>query len=115
VASWSVTIDVERGEAEEVAAALMEEGAGGVEVRDGEGVPMPGVRQPAAGRALVVAWFAGRDEAAAAAASAAASWRRCPTRTGASAGRRGSRRCASAGSSCGRAGSPPRRRLAWWR
>ncbi len=67
MASWSVTIDVERGEAEDVAAALMEEGAGGVEVRDGEGVPMPGTRQPAPGRALVVAWFAGRDEAAAAA------------------------------------------------
>ena len=44
MASWSVTIDVERGEAEEVAAALMEEGAGGVEVRDGEGMPMPGHR-----------------------------------------------------------------------
>jgi ribosomal protein L11 methyltransferase len=54
---------VERGEAEEVAAALMEEGAGGVEVRDGEGIPMPGMAQPAAGRALVVAWFAERDDA----------------------------------------------------
>ncbi len=63
MASWSVTVDVERGAAEEVAAALMEEGAGGVEVRDGEGIPMPGMVQPAAGRALVVAWFAGREEA----------------------------------------------------
>ena len=63
MASWSVTVDVERGEAEEVAAALMDEGAGGVEVRDGEGIPMPGSRQPAAGRALVVAWFADRAEA----------------------------------------------------
>ena len=63
MASWSVTVDVERGEAEEVAAALMEEGAGGVEVRDGEGIPMPGMVQPAAGRALVVAWFPGREEA----------------------------------------------------
>jgi ribosomal protein L11 methyltransferase len=69
VASWSVTIDVELGEAEEVAAALMEDGAGGVEVRDGEGLPMPGVRQPAAGRALLLAWFADRDAAAAAASS----------------------------------------------
>jgi ribosomal protein L11 methyltransferase len=67
VASWSVTIDVERGEADEVAAGLMEAGAAGVEVRDGEGIPMPGTRQPAAGRALVVAWFAERGEAAAAA------------------------------------------------
>jgi ribosomal protein L11 methyltransferase len=63
VASWSVTVEVERGEAEEVAAALREEGAGGVEVRDGEGIPMPGSRQPGAGRALVVAWFADRDDA----------------------------------------------------
>ncbi len=63
MASWSVTVDVERGAAEEVAAALMEEGAGGVEVRDGEGIPMPGMVQPAAGRALVVAWFTGRVEA----------------------------------------------------
>jgi ribosomal protein L11 methyltransferase len=67
VASWSATIDVVRGEAEDVAAELMEEGASGVEVRDGEGMPMPGARQPAAGRALVVAWFADRDEAASAA------------------------------------------------
>jgi ribosomal protein L11 methyltransferase len=69
VASWSVTIDVERAEAEDAAAALMEEGAGGVEVRDGEGLPMPGIRQPGAGRALVVAWFAERGHAAAAASS----------------------------------------------
>jgi ribosomal protein L11 methyltransferase len=63
VASWSVTVDVGVGVAEEVAAALMDDGASGVEVRDGEGVPMPGSRQPGAGRALVVAWFAGRDDA----------------------------------------------------
>jgi ribosomal protein L11 methyltransferase len=67
VASWSLTIEVERGEAEDAAAALMEEGAGGVEVRDGEGIPMPGTRQPEPGRALVVAFFADRGEAAAAA------------------------------------------------
>jgi ribosomal protein L11 methyltransferase len=67
VASWSVTVDVERGAAEDAAAALMEEGASGVEVRDGEGVPMPGSRQPEAGRALVVAWFADRGLAEAAA------------------------------------------------
>jgi len=63
VASWSVTIEVERGEAEALAAALMEDGAAGVEVRDGEGIPMPGVAQPEEGRALVVAWFAERDDA----------------------------------------------------
>ena len=69
MASWSVTVDVERDEAEEVAAALMEEGAGGVELRDGEGIPMPGSRQPEAGRALVVAFFAERAAAAEAAAA----------------------------------------------
>jgi ribosomal protein L11 methyltransferase len=68
VASWSLTIDVERDRAEELAAALMEEGAGGVELRDGEGLPMPGSRQPEPGRALLVAWFADREAAVAAAA-----------------------------------------------
>ena len=68
MSSYALTIDVPRDSAEDLAAALMEEGAGGVEVRDGEGTPMPGVVQPAAGRALVVAYFAGRDEVEAAAA-----------------------------------------------
>ena len=67
MASWSVTIDVERERAEDAAAELMEGGAGGVEVRDGEGIPMPGARLPADGRALVVAWFAERGQAQAAA------------------------------------------------
>lgn len=65
--TFSLTVDVPRAEAEDLSAVLWEAGASGVEVRDGEGTPMPGVRQPAAGRALVVAWFASRGEAAAAA------------------------------------------------
>jgi len=69
VTTWAVTIEVARDGAEDLAAALMEEGASGLEVRDGEGIPMPGVAQPAAGRALVVAWFAGRPEAEASAAA----------------------------------------------
>jgi ribosomal protein L11 methyltransferase len=69
VTTWSVTVEVAREGAEDLAAALMEEGASGVEVRDGEGVPMPGVAQPAPGRALVVAWFADQGEAEAAAAA----------------------------------------------
>jgi len=68
VTTCAVTFDVAREAAEDLAAALMEEGASGVEVRDGEGVPMPGVAQPPPGRALLVAWFAGRAEADAAAA-----------------------------------------------
>jgi len=68
VPTYSLTIDVPHAEAEDLSAALMEDGASGVEVRDGEGTPMPGVRQPEPGRALVVAWFAARPEAGAAAA-----------------------------------------------
>jgi len=68
VPSWSVTFDVLREDAELLAAELMEDAASGVEVRDGEGTPMPGVAQPAAGRALVVAFFADREAAVAAAA-----------------------------------------------
>jgi ribosomal protein L11 methyltransferase len=59
VPTFSLTVDTPREEAETLAAELMELGAGGVEVRDGEGLPMPGVAQPEAGRALVVAFFAG--------------------------------------------------------
>ncbi|MBL0275354.1 MAG: 50S ribosomal protein L11 methyltransferase [Anaeromyxobacter sp.] len=69
--SFTVTFDVDRDGAEDLSAALWDEGASGVEVRDGEGTPMPGLRQPAPGRALVVAYFAGRDEAEAAAAGRA--------------------------------------------
>ncbi|HSN89642.1 MAG TPA: 50S ribosomal protein L11 methyltransferase [Anaeromyxobacteraceae bacterium] len=66
--SWSLTIDVDRDAADDLAAELVGEGASGVEVRDGEAAPMPGTAQPPAGRALLVAWFA--DPAAAAAAAA---------------------------------------------
>jgi ribosomal protein L11 methyltransferase len=62
-----VTFDVPRDDAELLAAELMEDAASGVEVRDGEETPMPGVAQPAPGRALVVAFFADRDAALAAA------------------------------------------------
>jgi ribosomal protein L11 methyltransferase len=63
VPTFSLTIDVPRDAAETSAAELMEAGAGGVEIRDGEGTPMPGVLQPAAGRALVVGFFAERQAA----------------------------------------------------
>ena len=69
VPTFSLTIDTPREGAEDLAAELMEAGAGGVEVRDGEGVPMPGIEQPAPGRALVVGFFAARDEVAEAAAT----------------------------------------------
>lgn len=53
----SLTLETDLARADEVAADLFDLGASGVEVRDGEGQPMPGARQPAAGRALLVAWF----------------------------------------------------------
>ncbi len=61
--TWSLTIDVPLELAEERSAELFELGATGVEVRDGEGTPMPGVPQPAPGRATVLAWFSAKEEA----------------------------------------------------
>jgi ribosomal protein L11 methyltransferase len=68
VPSWSLTLEVDRGAADDLAAELVGEGASGVEVRDGEAAPMPGVGEPPAGRALLVAWFP--DPVAAEAAAA---------------------------------------------
>jgi ribosomal protein L11 methyltransferase len=64
--TYSLTLDVPRDSAEELSAGLFDLGASGVEVRDGEGTPMPGVPQPAPGRATVLAWFAERADADAA-------------------------------------------------
>jgi ribosomal protein L11 methyltransferase len=61
--TYSVTLDAPLPRAEEIAAELFDLGATGVEIRDGEGTPMPGARLPPAGRALLVAWFADRAEA----------------------------------------------------
>jgi ribosomal protein L11 methyltransferase len=66
--TFSLTLDVERARAEDVAAELFDLGASGVEVRDGEAVPMPGVALPGPGRAILVAFFTERavaDDAAA--------------------------------------------------
>ena len=67
--TFSLTLDVSRERAEPVASELWELGATGVELRDGEGTPMPGQRQPAPGKAIVVAWFQDRTGAAEAAAA----------------------------------------------
>jgi len=64
--TFSLTLDVPRDQAEERSAGLFDLGASGVEVRDGEGTPMPGVPQPPPGRATVLAWFAERSDADAA-------------------------------------------------
>ncbi len=67
--SYALTADVPQAEADDVAALLVEEGAGGAEVRDASVAPMPGVPRPADGRAHVLAFFAARADAEAAAAA----------------------------------------------
>jgi ribosomal protein L11 methyltransferase len=61
--TWSLTVETEAARAEERSADLFDLGASGVEVRDGEGTPMPGVETPPPGRALLVAWFTDRAAA----------------------------------------------------
>jgi ribosomal protein L11 methyltransferase len=61
--SWSLTLELPAADADERAAELFDLGASGVEVRDGEGTPMPGVPRPAPGRAVLLAWFAERGDA----------------------------------------------------
>lgn len=65
--TYSVTVETAPELAEAQSAELWELGASGVEVRDGEAMPMPG-QAPPPGRAVLVAWFSGRGDAAAAAA-----------------------------------------------
>jgi ribosomal protein L11 methyltransferase len=64
--TWSLSLETDASLAEERSSDLFEHGASGVEVRDGEGTPMPGVTLPPPGRALLVAWFPGRADAEAA-------------------------------------------------
>jgi ribosomal protein L11 methyltransferase len=75
VPTWSVTVETAREAAEDLSTELWDRGASGVELRDGEGTPMPGLAQPPPGRAILVAWFAERadaDEAAGALGGAVA-------------------------------------------
>lgn len=66
--SFSVTFETAAPAAEDVASELFDLGATGVEVRDGEGTPMPGVEPPPPGRAILVAYFPDRATADGAAA-----------------------------------------------
>jgi ribosomal protein L11 methyltransferase len=66
VTAVSLTLDVPEPEAERVEALLWDAGATGLEIRDREAPPMPGVRGPSPGEAIVVAWFEGREPAEAA-------------------------------------------------
>jgi ribosomal protein L11 methyltransferase len=65
--SWlSVTVDVPEAESEWVQTLLTESGAAGLEVRDGANPPLPGVRAPKRGEAIVIAYFEERADAEAA-------------------------------------------------
>jgi ribosomal protein L11 methyltransferase len=62
----SVTVELEEQDAELAAFTLHEAGATGLEVRDREAPPMPGVRGPNPGEAILVAFFDGEAAAHAA-------------------------------------------------
>jgi ribosomal protein L11 methyltransferase len=68
VPTFSLTLECAQPAAEDLASELFDLGAAGVEIRDGEGTPMPGTALPPPGRALLVASFEDREEADAAAA-----------------------------------------------
>jgi ribosomal protein L11 methyltransferase len=59
----SLTVDLPEADAELAELLLHEAGALGLEVRDREAPPMPGVRGPAAGEAILVAYFEAPDDA----------------------------------------------------
>jgi ribosomal protein L11 methyltransferase len=63
---YSVTLETPLEDAEPRSADLWDLGAHGVEVRDGETVPMPGDAPPQ-GRAVLIGWFTDRDSGTAAA------------------------------------------------
>ena len=69
MATWSLTAELPADEADASTAILFERGAAGVEEREGSLAPMPGERQPGAGRVILIGFFA--DEAAAREAAAA--------------------------------------------
>jgi ribosomal protein L11 methyltransferase len=59
----TLTVDLPEAEAEAAQDLLHEAGAMGLEVRDREGSTMPGVRAPATGEAILVAYFEDADTA----------------------------------------------------
>ena len=57
MSATSLTVDLPEAQAELVESLLWDAGATGLEIRDREAPPMPGVRGPDPGEAVVVAWF----------------------------------------------------------
>jgi ribosomal protein L11 methyltransferase len=56
--AWlSVTVDVPDSESEWIQTLLTEAGSSGLEVRDGSNPPLPGVRAPKRGEAIVIAFY----------------------------------------------------------
>jgi ribosomal protein L11 methyltransferase len=66
--TWSLTAELPADRADASTALLFERGAAGVEEREAGLAPMPGARQPASGRVLLVAFFEDRQAARQAAA-----------------------------------------------
>ena len=63
MATWSLTAELPAQEADASTALLFERGAAGVEEREGGLAPMPGERQPASGRVILIGFFADREAA----------------------------------------------------
>ncbi len=63
MAFFALTVDVEEADSELAASLLWDAGASALEVRDQEAPPMPGVRGPASGEAILVAGFASPEAA----------------------------------------------------
>ena len=67
---FSVTVDLPEPEAERCEDVMHELGATGLEVRESRTPAMPGVRAPAEGEAIIVAYFESREDAEAALSAA---------------------------------------------
>jgi ribosomal protein L11 methyltransferase len=67
--SFTLTLELPEADAELASSELFDAGADGVEIRDAATAPMPGLARPAAGRAILVAFFASRPVAEAARAA----------------------------------------------
>jgi ribosomal protein L11 methyltransferase len=74
MAWFSLTVDLSEADSELAQSALYDFGASGLELRDSQNKPPPGVRAPQAGEAIIVAYFEDRADAQAAQAELAAKY-----------------------------------------